>query len=44
MEDEKLREIRQLIKIISGFVSQDHIGGFSMKWEYAKTTHKHTIP
>jgi hypothetical protein len=22
-----------------GFVSQDHIGGFSMKWEYTNTSH-----
>jgi hypothetical protein len=27
-----------------GFISQDHIGGSSMKREYTNTTHKHTIP
>jgi hypothetical protein len=27
-----------------GFVSQDHIGGFSTKREYTNTTRKHTIP
>jgi hypothetical protein len=27
-----------------GFVSQDHIGQFSMKREYTNTTRKHTIP
>jgi hypothetical protein len=26
------------------FVSQDHIGRFSVKWECANTTHKHIIP
>jgi hypothetical protein len=27
-----------------GSISQDHIRGFSMKRQYANTTHKHTIP
>jgi hypothetical protein len=27
-----------------GFISQNHIGGFSTKREHTNTTHKHTIP